>query len=157
MQVNVSKLARAWNLTPPGALKRAKSLGYPVTKSGRNTMVEVQDDSENLFSVDSRFQEARAVLTEQKAEAAKKQNLAMNEKAAVAINLSWDEDFNAALPVLKDSLLAFLKKHKATAKERKEVFDCFKRFKDAINKNREKRYAEILKHESESAALNAAN
>ena len=59
--------------------------------------------------------------------------------------------------MLKDSLLAFLKKHKATAKERKEISDCFKRFKDAINKKREKRYAEIIKHESESSTLNAAN
>lgn len=155
MQVNVSKLARAWNLTPPGALKRAKSLGYPVTKSGRNTMVEVPDDSENLFSVDSRFQEARAILTEQKAEAATKQNLATNEKVALAINQAWDEDFNAALPVLKDFLLAFLKKHKATAKERKECADAFKGFKQAIQKNREKRYAEMLKHES--ASLDAAD
>ena len=145
MQVNVSKLARAWNLTPPGALKRAKSLGYPVTKSGRNTMVEVPEDSENLFSVDSRFQEARAILTEQKAEAATKQNIATNEKVALEINMAWDEDFNAALPVLKDFLLDFLKRKKASAADRKECAAVFRRFKETINKNREKRYAELIK------------
>lgn len=142
MQISVSKLARAWNLTPPGALKRAKSLGYPVTKQGRNTMVEVPDDNENLFSVDSRFQEARAILTEQKAEAATKQNIASNEKVALAINMAWDEDFVSAFPVLKDCLMAFLKRHKAKKAEREELKECFTKFREAYLKNRERRYAD---------------
>ncbi|MBQ5795334.1 MAG: hypothetical protein IIW14_05010, partial [Kiritimatiellae bacterium] len=91
------------------------------------------------------FQEARAILTEQKAEAATKQNIATNEKVALEINMAWDEDFNAALPVLKDFLLDFLKRKKANAADRKECAAAFKRFRETIQKNREKRYAELIK------------
>ena len=148
MQIQLSKLAKAWKISDTHARRRAEKNGYPITKVGAHTMVEVPDDFEEQLSDDSRYQKARADRMEQDAQIAFKKNLALNAEVAAAINMDWDEDFVSVLPILKDYLLDFLNRHKATAADRKELNAVFVKFREAYMNKREERYAERAENEA---------